>query len=106
MEKKWRRNNKKYNLLITVIDSVRFMASSLSNLANILSEGIHRINDDNDDKKRINNDDKKCETCEIKCKYYNCFQEYTNFKDDLIECIFCVVTKIINTSYQNKFDEM
>ena len=28
---------------------------------------------------------KKCETCEIKYKYCDCFLEYTNFRDDLIE---------------------
>ena len=26
---------------------------------------------------------KKCETCGIKCKYCDCFLEYTNFKDDI-----------------------
>ena len=41
---------------------------------------------------------KKQETCEIKYKYCNCFLEYINFKDNLIEykCFFC--NKIINTS--------
>ena len=34
----------------------------------------------------------------ISYKYCNCFFEYTNFKDDLIESNVCVVTKIINTS--------
>ena len=36
-------------------------------------------------------DDKKCKTCRIKCKYYDCFLEYINFKDDLIEykCLCC-----------------
>ena len=28
---------------------------------------------------------KKCETCIIRYKYCDCFIEYTNFKDDLIE---------------------
>ena len=28
---------------------------------------------------------KKCETCGVKLKYCDCFVEYTNFKDDLIE---------------------
>ena len=39
---------------------------------------------------------KKCETCRIKYKYWDCFLEYTNFKDDLIEykCLCC------NKSYQ------
>ena len=58
------------------------MASSLSNN---LSEGIHRI------KCKFEHDDKKCETCGIKYKYCDCFLEYMNFKDDLIEykCLCC-----------------
>ena len=41
---------------------------------------------------------KKYETCGIKYKYCDCFIEYKNFKDDLIEykCLCC--DKIINTS--------
>ena len=71
------------------------MVSSLSNLVNNLSEGIHRI------KCKFTHDDKKCETCRIKSKYCNCFLEYTSFKDDLIEykCLCC------NKNYQHKFDE-
>ena len=44
---------------------------------------------------------KKCETCRIKYKYCDCFLEYTNFKDDLIEfkCLCC------NKYYQQKSDE-
>ena len=44
---------------------------------------------------------KKCETWEIKYKCCNCFLEYANFKDNLIEykCLFC------NKKYQEKFDE-
>ena len=61
------------------IDSARFMASSLSNLANNLSEGIDRI------KCKFGHNNKKCEKCGIKYKYCNSFLEYTNFKDDLIE---------------------
>ena len=46
-------------------------------------------------------DDKKCETYGIKCKFCDCFLEYTNFKDDLIEykCSCC------NKNYQHKFNE-
>ena len=55
------------------------MASSLSNLVNNLSEGIHRIKCKNE------LDNKKCETCGTKYKYSNYFLEYINFKDDLIE---------------------
>ena len=71
------------------------MASSLSNLVNNLSEGIHRI------KYKFGHDDKKCETCGIECKYCDCFLEYINFKDDLIEykCLIC------NNNCQIKFDK-
>ena len=71
------------------------MESSLSNLVNNLSEVIHRI------KCKFGHDDKKCDTCEIKYKYYDCLLEYINFKEDLIEykCLCC------NKNYQHKFDE-
>ena len=46
--------------MLQFIDRLRFMASSLSNLAKSLSEGIHRI------KCKYEHDDKKCETCGIK----------------------------------------
>ena len=67
------------------IDRARFMASSPSNLVNNLSEGIHRI------KCKFRYNDKKCETSEIKYKYCDCFLEYMNFKDDVIEykCLCC-----------------
>ena len=55
------------------------MTSSLSNLVNNLSEGIHKI------KWKYEHDDKKCESYGIKYKYCDCFLEYTNFKDDLTE---------------------
>ena len=42
------------------IDSARFIASSLSNLVNNLSEGIHK------NKGKFGQDDKKSETCRIK----------------------------------------
>ena len=71
------------------------MGSSLSNLVNNLSEGIHRT------KCKLGHDHKKFETCGIKYKYCNCFLEYTNFQDDLIEykCLCC------NKDYQHRFDE-
>ena len=71
------------------------MVSSLSNLVNNLSERFHRI------KCKLEHDDKKCETCGIKYKYCNCFLEYTNFQDDLIEdkCLSC------NKKHQRKLDE-
>ena len=43
------------------------MTSSLSNLVNNLSEGIHRI------KCKFGHNDKKYETFEIKYKYCDCF---------------------------------
>ena len=53
------------------------MASSLSNLVINLSERLHRI------KCKLEHDNKN--------KYCDCFLEYTNFKDDLIEykCLSC-----------------
>ena len=44
---------------------------------------------------------KKCETFRITYKYCDCFLEYTNFKDDLIEykCLCC------NINYQQNVDE-
>ena len=45
------------------MDSARFMARSLSNLADNLAEGIHRI----------------------KCKDWDCFLEYESIKDNLIK---------------------
>ena len=71
------------------------MANLLSNLVNNLSVKIHRI------KCKYGHEDKKCETCGIKCKYCNCFLEYTNSQDNLIECK-CLCC---NKNYQHKFDE-
>ena len=50
---------------------------------------------------KYKHDDKKCETCGIKYKYCDCFIEYKNFKDDLIECKWLCCNK----NYQSKFDE-
>ena len=65
---------------IKFIDSVRFKMSSLSNLANSLTEGIYKI---------------KCEDC-------NCFLEYESFKNNLIkyECLSW------NKNYSNKIDKV
>ena len=54
------------------------MASSLSNLFNNLSGGIHKI------KCKYRHDEKKCKNYGI-YKYCDCFLEYINFKDDLVE---------------------
>ena len=55
------------------------MASLLSNLVNNLSQGIHRI------KCKYGHDDKRCKTCIITYEECDCFLEYANFKDDIIE---------------------
>ena len=64
---------------IKFIDSARFMATSLSNLVDNLTEGIHKI----------------------KCKDCDCFLEYESVKDNLIKykCLSC------NKDYSNKIDE-
>ena len=56
MERKLQKN---ISYIIQFIDSTRFIAGSLSNLANSLSEGIHRI------KCKFRHDNKRCETCGI-----------------------------------------
>ena len=80
--------------MLQFIDSTKFMASSLSDCVNNLSEGIHKI------KCKHGHDDKKCEIGRTKYKYCDCFLEYTNFKDDLWEhkCL------CYNINYQQKFD--
>ena len=69
MEKKLQKN---ISNILQFIDSAKFMASSLSNLVNNLSEGIHRI------KCKFEHTDKKCEICGIKYKNFNSFLKYTN----------------------------
>ena len=64
------------------------MTSSLSNLVNNLSEGIHKI------KCKFGHDDKKWETCGITYEVCDCFLEYTSFKDDLIE-YKCLCHKVL-----------
>ena len=49
--------------ILQLIDSTRFTASSLSNLINNFSEGVHRI------KCKYVHNDTNCETSGIKCKY-------------------------------------
>ena len=64
---------------IKFIDSARFMANSLSNLIDNLTEGIHKI------------ESKDCD----------CFLEYESVKDNSIKynCLSC------NKDYSNKIDE-
>ena len=86
---------KNISYILQSIYSAGFMASALSNLVNNLFELIHKI------KCKFGQDNQKCETCGITCKVYDCFLEYTNFKDDLIKCkcLSC------NKNYQQKFDK-
>ena len=64
---------------IKLNDSARFMASSLSNLVDNLTEGIHKI----------------------KCKDCDCFLEYESVRDNLTEPKFLSCNK----DYSNKLDE-
>ena len=50
------------------INSARFMTRSLTNLANNLAK-IHEV------KYKYQHDDKKFETCGIRCKDFDCFFE-------------------------------
>ena len=86
---------KNMSYILQFIDRAKFMVCSLSNVVNNLSEGIHRI------RCKYGHDDKKYQTCRIKYKYCDCFLQYKNFKDDLIEykCLCC------NKNYQQEFDE-
>ena len=61
------------------IGSARFMATSLSNLVDNLTEGIHKI----------------------KCKDCDCFLEYDSVKENSVKykCLPC------NKDYSNKIDE-
>ena len=58
------------------VNSARFMASSLLNLVNNFSEGVHRI------KCKYEHNDKKFGTFGIKYEYCDCFLEYINFEED------------------------
>ena len=59
-----------------MIDSARFMASSLSNLADKLTEAIHKI---------------RCNDC-------YCFLEYQSVKDNLIKYDAYLTIEIIQTN--------
>ena len=75
------------------------MASSLSKLVNNISGGIRRI------KCKYRQEDKKCETCKVKYKNCDFFLEYTNFKDDLIECKCLCYNKIFQRKLDGKLKE-
>ena len=53
--------------ILQFIDSARFIASSLSNVLNNLSERLHRT------ECKLRHDNEKCETCGIKYKYCDCY---------------------------------
>ena len=59
IDKNGEKTTKNISYILQFIDSARFMASSLSNLVNNLSEIIHRI------KCEYKHDDKKCKTCKL-----------------------------------------
>ena len=61
------------------IYSTRFTASSLSNLACNLAEGMHNSC-------KYAHDNKNCKTCRIILKDCECCLGYTNFENSLIEC--------------------
>ena len=66
-DKNGEKTTKKISCGLQFIDSVRFMAGSLSNLVNNLSKGIRKI------KCKDRHNDKKCETCGIKYKNLRLF---------------------------------
>ena len=71
--------SKNISYILQFIDTTRFMASSLSNLVNNISERVHRT------KCKYGHDDKKCQMRGITGNYCDCFLEYISIKDDLIE---------------------
>ena len=58
------------------INRARFMASSLSNLVNNLSEGIHKI------KCKYGHHDKRCKTCSSKYKNCECCKKNCHHRFD------------------------
>ena len=80
---------------IKFIDGAKFMGTSLSNLIDNLAEQFHKI------KYKYGLDNKKCRTCGFKYNNCECFLEYSNKKNDIIEnkCLCC------NKNYPKKFDE-
>ena len=73
------------------IDNGKFMVSSLSNLVNNISEGIHKI------KCKYRHDDKNVKLAELNINigtvfFFFFFFEFTNFRNDVIEhkCLCCI----------------
>ena len=71
-------NHKNYILQITIHWQCNMYGKSLSNLNN-LAGAIHNV------KCKYWHNDEICETYGIKYKNCECFLQYTNFKDNLIE---------------------
>ena len=70
---------KNMSYILQFTDSARFKASSLLNVVNNIPRGVHEI------KCKYGLNEKKCEICRIKHKYYDCFLEYRwLFNYDLI----------------------
>ena len=61
IDKNGEKITKNISYVLHFIDSTKFMESSLSNIVNNRSEGIHRIH-----KCKYGHNDKKCKTCRIK----------------------------------------
>ena len=76
------------------IDNAKFLVSSLSNIADSLTEIIHEI-------WCKYGQENKSEEYGVKYKDCECYLEYINVKYDLLiyKCSFC------NRNYQKKFDE-
>ena len=64
----------KISYILQFIDSARFMASSLSNLVNNLSEGIHRI------RCKYEHDDKNVKNVELKITIATVFSNMRTLK--------------------------
>ena len=74
------------------------MASSLSNIANNLSEGIHRI------KCKFGHNDKR-ETCGIKYSIATVFSNIQTLKMISYNTNVCIIAKIISTNFDEKLRE-
>ena len=61
------------------IDNVKYTARSCKILYNDLAEEIHRV------KCKFGCNNKKCETCGIKYKNWECYLEWRKSKDNLIQ---------------------
>ena len=81
---------KNVSYVLQLIDSARFMTSSLSNLINNLSDGIHRT------KCKLGHDDKKRETCAINIIIVTVLLNIQILKMIYQNTNFCVVIKVIN----------